>query len=119
MLNNANVRPGGYHTRQEQVTTLEAHTVARLCSDTSLCYLSMPAISSNYLVVNCISKTRASFVAQTVKNSACSAGDPGSIPDSGRSPGEGNGNPLLYPCLENPMDRGAWWATVHEAAESD
>ena len=79
----------------------------------------MPAISSNYLVVNCISKTRASFVAQTVKNSACSAGDPGSIPDSGRSPGEGNGNPLLYPCLENPMDRGAWRATVHGIAESD
>ena len=47
------------------------------------------------------------------KESACSAGDPGSIPGSGRSPGEGNGNPLQYPYLENPMDRGAWWATVH------
>ena len=58
-------------------------------------------------------------MAQTVKNSACSAGDPGSIPDSGRSPGEGDGNPLLYLCLENPMDRGAWRATVHEVAESD
>ena len=43
---------------------------------------------------------------------ACSAGDPGSIPRLGRSPGEGNGNPLQYPCLENPMDRGAWQATV-------
>ena len=41
------------------------------------------------------------------------------IPDPGRSPGEGNGNPLLYSCLENPMDRGAWRATVHVAAESD
>ena len=41
-----------------------------------------------------------------------SAGDPGSIPGSGRSPGEGNGNPLHYSCLENPMDRGAWRATV-------
>ena len=48
-----------------------------------------------------------------VKASACNAGDLGSIPGSGRSPGEGNGNPLQYPCLENPMDRGAWWATVH------
>ena len=48
-----------------------------------------------------------------VKKSACSAGDAGSIPGSGRSPGEGNGNPLQYSCLENPMDRGAWWATVH------
>ena len=46
------------------------------------------------------------------KESVCNAGDPGSIPGLGRSPGEGNGNPLQYPCLENPMDRGAWWATV-------
>ena len=42
------------------------------------------------------------------KASACNAGDVGSIPGSGRSPGEGNGNPLLYSCLENPMDREAW-----------
>ena len=42
------------------------------------------------------------------KESACNAGDPGSIPGSGRSLGEGNGNPLQYSCLENPMDRGAW-----------
>ena len=47
------------------------------------------------------------------KESACSAGDPGSIPGSGRSPGEGNGNILQYSWLENPMDRGAWQATVH------
>ena len=46
------------------------------------------------------------------KESACSARDLGSIPGSGRSPGEGNGNPLQNPCLENSMDRGAWWATV-------
>ena len=45
-------------------------------------------------------------------------GDPGSIPGSGRSPGEGTGNPLQYSCLENPMDRGAWWATVHGVAKS-
>ena len=48
-----------------------------------------------------------------VKASACNLGDLGSIPGSGRSPGEGNGNPLQYSCLENPMDGGAWWATVH------
>ena len=47
------------------------------------------------------------------KESAYNAGELGSIPDSGRSPGEGNGNPLQYSCLENPMDRGAWGATVH------
>ena len=48
-----------------------------------------------------------------VKASACNVGDLGSIPGSGRVPGEGNGNPLEYSCLENPMDGGAWWATVH------
>ena len=48
-----------------------------------------------------------------VKASACNVGDLGLIPGSGRSPGEGNGNPLQYSCLENSMDRGAWWATVH------
>ena len=46
------------------------------------------------------------------KESAYNAGDPGSIPGSGRSPGEGNGNPLQYSCLKNSMDRGAWQATV-------
>ena len=53
-----------------------------------------------------------------VKASACNAGDLGSILGSGRSPGEGNGNPLQYSCLENPMDRGAWWAIVHGVADS-
>ena len=47
------------------------------------------------------------------KESACNPGDTGSIPGSGRSPGEGNGNPLQYSCLENPMSRGAWQATVY------
>ena len=53
-----------------------------------------------------------------VKASACNAGDLGSIPVLGRSPGEGNGNPLQYSCLENPMDREAWWATVHGVAKN-
>ena len=53
-----------------------------------------------------------------VKNLPADAGNVGSIPGSGRSPGEGNGNPLQYSCLENPMDRGAWWASVHGVAES-
>ena len=48
-----------------------------------------------------------------VKNPPAIAGDTGSIPGSGRSPGEGNGNPSQYSCLGNPMDRGVWWATVH------
>ena len=54
-----------------------------------------------------------------VKASACNAGDLGSTPGSGRSPGEGNGNPLQCSCLENPMDGGAWWATVHGVTELD
>ena len=53
-----------------------------------------------------------------VKASACNAGDPGSIPGLGRSTGEGNGNPLQYSCLENPMDGGAWWATVYGVSQS-
>ena len=52
------------------------------------------------------------------KESACDAGYVGLIPEWGRSPGEGNGNPLQYSCLENPMDEGAWWATVHGVAKS-
>ena len=52
------------------------------------------------------------------KESACNAGDLSSIPGLGRSPGEGNCNPLQYSCLENPMDRGTWWATVHWVARA-
>ena len=57
-----------------------------------------------------------------VKNLPANEGDitdPGSIPGSGRSPGDGHGNPLQYSCLENSMDRGAWWASVHGITESD
>jgi len=55
-----------------------------------------------------------------IKNPPANAGDAGSIPGSGRCPGEGNGNPLQYSCLGNPMDRGAWEATVHGVTkESD
>ena len=56
-------------------------------------------------------------MAQTVKHLVYIVGDLGSIPGLGRSSGEGNGNPLQYSCLENPMDRGAWWATVHGVAK--
>ena len=65
--------------------------------------------------------TWASLVAQW-KESVCNAGatgDVGLIPGWGRSPGEGNSNPLQYSCLENPMDRGAWKATIHGVAELD
>ena len=65
--------------------------------------------------------TYAVLVALMVKNTPTSAGDirdAGSIPGWGRSPGGGHGNPLQYSYLENPMDRGAWWATVHGVAKS-
>ena len=61
-------------------------------------------------------KTRRVDCSSVDKESACHAGDPGSIPGSGRSSGEGNGNPLQYSCLENLLDRGAWQPTVHRVA---
>ena len=57
-------------------------------------------------------------VDSAVKNPPANAGDLGSIPGSGKSPGERNGNPLQYSCLENSMDRGAWRATAHRVAQS-
>ena len=64
------------------------------------------------LILNCIFATLFAGSSDS-KESACNAGDLGSIPGSGRCPGEGNGIPLQYSCLENPMDGGAWQATVH------
>ena len=57
-------------------------------------------------------------IAQSVKNLSINAGNTGLIPWSGRTPKEGNGNPLQYFCLGKPMNRGAWWATVHGIAKS-
>ena len=54
-----------------------------------------------------------------VRNPSADAGEVGSVPGSGRSPGGGHGNPLQYSCLENAMNRGAWWATVHGVTELD
>ena len=53
------------------------------------------------------------------KEPACNVEDLGSVPELGRSPGEGHGDPLQYSCLKNPIDRGAWWATVHGVVELD
>ena len=60
----------------------------------------------------------ASLVTQMVKNLPAKTGDASSIPDAGRSPRKGNGKPLQYFCLGNPMDVGAWWAIVHEVTKS-
>ena len=74
------------------------------------------------LLADSLTFVGASWVVQVVKNSPANGGVErymGSIPGSGRSPGEGNGNPLQYSCLKNPVDRGAWLATVQRFAESD
>ena len=63
--------------------------------------------------------SRVVLVVKNLPANARDIRDAGLIPGSGRSPGEGNGNPLQYSCLENPMDRGGWWATVHRVTESD
>ena len=71
-------------------------------------------------LLNCI-RFKDTYIVLVVKNLSVNAGDvrdAGSIPRLGRSPGEGNSNPLQYSCLENPIDRGAWWATVHGVAKS-
>ena len=74
------------------------------------------------LLISCIQDKLVKYLGfpggAEVKASSCNAGDLGSIPGWGRSPGEGNGNPLQYSCLENPMDGGAWWATVHRVTKS-
>ena len=73
-----------------------------------------PSFKAVYVLIPKICKYVARIPCSSVgKESACNAGDLGSIPGSERSPGEGNGNPLQYSHLGNPMDRGAWWATVH------
>ena len=67
-------------------------------------------------IVACLLYVKSFPISSDSKESACNAGDPGSVPGSRRSPGEGNGNPLQYSCLENPMERGAWKTTVHWVA---
>ena len=62
--------------------------------------------------------TLVQFLGQEDPLDACNTGDAGSLPESGRSPGEGHGHPLQYSCLENPMDRGVWQAAVHGVAKS-
>ena len=78
--------------------------------------------TSNYVINFPSQQIKASQVALVVRNPPANEGDirdMGSIPRWGRSPGGGHSNPLQYSCLKNPMDRGAWWATVHSVTESD
>ena len=81
--------------------------------------LGSPALQADSLPAELKEKKKIDIPGGLVgKESACNVGDLGSIPGSGRSPGEGNGNPFLYSCLKNSMDRGAWWATVREVTKS-
>ena len=83
------------------------------------CYCHSFVILSPKLYLFVSTMTRLGFPGGSVsKESASNAGDPGSIAGLGRSPGEGNGSPLQYSCLENLMDRGAWWATIHGVTKS-
>ena len=83
------------------------------------CTLYFLLFSLTFCVFDFISYIFKGFSYSSVgKEFACSAGNLGSIPGLGRSPGKGNGNPLQYPCLENLMDRGAWWAAVRGVAKS-
>ena len=99
-----------------------AGTSVTSCKKTSRCSRSTPtAESSRVLIWLRYSKCQASQVALVVKNPPANAGDlrdASLIPGWGRSPGGRHGNPLQYFCLENPMDRGAWWATVHGVTKS-
>ena len=97
--------------RERQRGRLTNWTVLRMCGN---------KVSDNreYTTSFSLRLLVSGFLGGSVVESACNAGDPHSIPESGRTPEEGNGYPLQYSCLEKPMDRGAWWATVHGAAKS-
>ena len=86
-------------------SSLKCHSHKDTSLKSSFCF-HLPHYPYSVLVIN------------PTKASACNTGDLGSISGSGRSLGEGNGNPLRYCCLGNPMDTGAWWATVHGVAKS-
>ena len=92
------------------------HTDQKMCEKRCLCAESF----YHHLMGFCGASATHGFPGgSVVKNTPANAGDVDSMPGSGRGPGEGNGNPLQYSCLGNPMERGAWWATVHGVVESD
>ena len=119
-----------YYKSKSQWSVLVRQTLYIDKFQTQLCFCSL--IHINHIMIRCLMATLSQspnkFMHLTfqlffmvfpggavVKNLPFNAGDTGSIPGSGRAPGEGNGNPLQYSCLENFMDRGAWQATVHRA----
>ena len=86
--------------------------------DNFKCYLVSPSMYQSYYSEKADKNPSFMIGSSDGKESACNAGDLGSIPGLGRSPGEGNGNPVQYSCLQNSMDRRAWWSTVHGVAKN-
>ena len=123
---------GGVSLRAEQtswwpIVTGSVHvasspTALLGCSCNLVNHYSYPVpciLASHLIIVNCAPHLHSiPSLFLVVKNLPANAGDTSSIPGSGRSTGEGNGNPLQCSCLENPMDRGAWWATIHGVTKS-
>ena len=112
-------------TRDQRSSGQKTNWLPAWRSHLALFYVSWPSCQS-YLAACFFPTFRASISLHPITHTfypnptctACSAGDPGLIPGSGRSPAEGNGNPLQYSCLENSMDKGAWQATVHGVTKS-
>ena len=102
-------KPSSHQVRDREAWHAAVHGITRIRQDLAAKQQSHQAHKYNTLSIQ---------VALMVKNLAVNAGDAGSIPGSGRSPGEGNGNPNKYSCLENPKDKGTWRAAVHRFAKS-
>ena len=105
------------HLRNHCLVPVHKDLLPRILKSLVVYFLHL-RLKPNLSYLLCMSKVRGFPGGSVVKNPAANAGDSGSILGSGRFPGEGNGNPLQYSCLENPMDRGAWQTTVNGTARS-
>ena len=111
--------PGGGNATHSRFLTWEIPWTEELGGLQSIGSQELDMTTSNMnITLNFFVKFINLFSSSDVKESDCNAGDPDLIAGSGKSPGEGNGNLLLYSCLENPMNRGACWATVHGVSNS-
>ena len=109
---------GPWHLPAQFTISAFAPKSFRVMCGMPACYMSNNPIITIQTTITVVICTREFPGSSDGKESAYSAGDLGLFPGSGRSPGEGNGNPLQYACLENSKDRGAWWATAHGVTEN-